>query len=162
LWVNGFVETYEQARERLLNDPDPDIAAWMYEKGLERRGRKDEYEFYRLWDWVRAKPKSYATTTMEEAMRLIADEAAQPGEDSAQEENGNEKEWFDDLTPIDPQPGAFGPAGIKLVRLNRDLIIDHPGARGEHGREDIFGVVSLTALRHQRHNSRGWPGPCRG
>jgi putative DNA primase/helicase len=33
LLVDGFVETYEQARERLLNDSDPDIVAWMNEKG---------------------------------------------------------------------------------------------------------------------------------
>jgi len=58
LWVNGWAETYEQARERLLNDPDPDVVAWMTEKGLERRGRKDEYEFRRLWDWVTEKPKN--------------------------------------------------------------------------------------------------------
>jgi Protein of unknown function (DUF3987) len=128
LWVDGFVETYEQARERLLNDSDPDIVAWMIEKGLERRGRKDEYEFRRLWDWVREKPKSYATTTMEEAMRLIADEAAQPGEDSAQEETGNEKQWFDDLAPIDPwdaitSPPTFSPdmAPASLVNYAVDV-----------------------------------------
>ena len=34
LWVNGFVETFEQAKERLLNDPDPNIVAWMNEKGV--------------------------------------------------------------------------------------------------------------------------------
>jgi len=45
LWVNGWAETYEQARERLLNDPDPDVVAWMTEKGLERRGRKDDTSF---------------------------------------------------------------------------------------------------------------------
>jgi hypothetical protein len=76
LWVNGFVETYEQARERLLNGPDPDIAAWMIEKGLERRGRQDEYEFRRLWEWVRTKSKSHATLTMEEVMRTVSEEAA--------------------------------------------------------------------------------------
>src|SRR5215472_14509527 len=76
LWANGFVETYEQARERLLNDPDPGVRAWTIEKGLERRGRQDEYEFRRLWEWVKAKPKSYSTLTMEEVMRTVSEEAA--------------------------------------------------------------------------------------
>ena len=89
LWANGFVETYEEARERLLNDSDPDIVAWMNEKGLERRGRKDEYEFHRLWDWVTEKPKTHPTAIMEEAMRTFAEEAAQ--EETAQEEETSEQ-----------------------------------------------------------------------
>ena len=89
LWANGFVDTYEQARGRLLNDSDPNIVAWMTEKGLERRGRKDEYELHRLWTWVTEKPKTHTTATMEEVMRTFAEKAAQ--EETPREEETSEQ-----------------------------------------------------------------------
>ena len=138
LWVNGWAHTYEKARERLLNDPDPDVVAWMTEKGLERRGRKDEYEFHRLWDWVTEKPKTHPTAIMEEAMRTFAEEAAQ--EETPQQEETSEH-W--------PEPmdifGALTHEPIltadMLPRKIRDFVYDESELLGCDP-----GAMAVTAL----------------
>jgi hypothetical protein len=138
LWANGFVETYEEARERLLNDSDPDVVAWMTEKGLERRGRKDEYEFRRLWDWVTEKPKTHPTAIMEEAMRTFAEEAAQ--EETPQEEETNEQ-W--------PEPmdifGALTHEPVLTPDMLPDKIRDFVYDQSELLGCDP-GAMALTAL----------------
>jgi len=138
LWANGFVDTYEQARDRLLNDPDPDIVAWMTEKGLERRGRKDEYEFHRLWDWVTEKPKTHPTAMMEEAMRTFAEEAAQ--EEMPQEEETGEQR---------PEPmdifGALTHEPVLTADMLPDKIRDFVYDQSELLGCDP-GAMALTAL----------------
>jgi hypothetical protein len=87
--LRGFGATYEEMKERLLNNNDPDIADWAHEKGM----ANDEREMRRIWD------------------KAPAGSAADDGDDGEEESEDDEALLAQRMPTIDPRAfyGVLGP-----------------------------------------------------
>ena len=95
--LRGFGATYEEMKERLLNNSDPGIADWAHEKGM----ANDEREMRRIWD------------------KAPAGSAADDGDDGQEDEESDDDNLLAHRMPtIDPKAfyGVLGPFGAMLAR----------------------------------------------